>query len=59
VPAAVVNERIDLVLTKDLGPAWFGRDTSILSADLVGKTKPASGIFTSDHAGLVVKMQLP
>jgi endonuclease/exonuclease/phosphatase family metal-dependent hydrolase len=58
VPAAVCNERIDLVLTKGLGPMWFGRDSSVLSAELVGRTKPASGIFTSDHAGLVVKVEL-
>jgi endonuclease/exonuclease/phosphatase family metal-dependent hydrolase len=59
VPATFLNERIDLVLTKGFGPMWFGRDTAVISADLVGKTKPASGIFTSDHAGLVVKVQLP
>jgi endonuclease/exonuclease/phosphatase family metal-dependent hydrolase len=59
VPAVVINERIDLVLTKGFGPLWFGRDASVVSAELVGRTKPASGIFTSDHAGLVVKIQLP
>jgi hypothetical protein len=30
----------------------------VVSAELVGRTKPASGIFTSDHAGLVVKIEL-
>jgi endonuclease/exonuclease/phosphatase family metal-dependent hydrolase len=59
VPSTIINERIDLVLTKGFGPTWFGRDTSVLSADLVGKTRPSSGVFTSDHAGLVVKIQLP
>jgi endonuclease/exonuclease/phosphatase family metal-dependent hydrolase len=59
VPAVVCNERIDLVLTKGLGQTWFGRDSSVQSAELVGRTKPASGVFTSDHAGLMVKIQLP
>jgi endonuclease/exonuclease/phosphatase family metal-dependent hydrolase len=58
-PAAVINERIDLVLTKGFGPLWFGRVAVVVSAELVGMTKPASGIFTSDHAGLVVRIQLP
>ena len=59
VPAAVVNERIDLVFTKGFGPLWFGRDTSVVSAEMTGKTRPASGVFTSDHAGVVVTIQLP
>jgi endonuclease/exonuclease/phosphatase family metal-dependent hydrolase len=59
VPAAVINERIDLVLTKGFGQRWFGRDTSVVSADLVGRAKSSAGVFTSDHAGLVVKLQLP
>jgi len=59
VPAAVINERIDLVFTKGFGPLWFGRDTAVVSAVMTGQSKPASGIFTSDHAGVVVIIQLP
>ena len=59
VPAAVTNERIDLIFTRGFGPVWFGHDSMVIGADLVGTTKGSSGLFTSDHAGLVVKIQLP
>ena len=51
-------ERIDLIFTRNIGTTWFGRDTGVISASYTGMTKPAAGAWTSDHAGLVVKLQM-
>jgi len=48
------NERIDLILGGGPMQFWLGRAPAILSAVRTGTTPP----FGSDHAGLVVKLQL-
>lgn len=48
------NERIDLIFTGGSVSLWFGRNPNLLSSERTGTTGP----WTSDHAGVVVKLQL-
>jgi endonuclease/exonuclease/phosphatase family metal-dependent hydrolase len=52
------NERIDLIFTYGLKPNWFTGGLPVVSAERTGVTMPASGPWASDHAGLVVKVQV-
>ena len=51
---ATPNERIDLIFTGSLLPLWTGHAPVAVSAVRTGMTPP----YASDHAGLVVKLQL-
>jgi endonuclease/exonuclease/phosphatase family metal-dependent hydrolase len=53
--AAPMSERIDLVLTRGLKNIGFSRGLQVISAQRTGMTP---GAWASDHAGLVVKLQL-
>jgi endonuclease/exonuclease/phosphatase family metal-dependent hydrolase len=48
------NERIDLIFTGGSVSLWFGRNPNLLSSERTATTGP----WTSDHAGVVVKLQL-
>ena len=48
------NERIDLIFAGGPLQFWLGHTPAILSAVRTGTTPP----YGSDHAGLVVKLQL-
>jgi endonuclease/exonuclease/phosphatase family metal-dependent hydrolase len=48
-------ERIDLVLTRALQPTFFSPGLRVLSAE---RTATESGATASDHAGVVVRLQL-
>jgi endonuclease/exonuclease/phosphatase family metal-dependent hydrolase len=51
---AAPDERIDLIFTGSLLPLWTGHAPVAVSAVRTGMTPP----YASDHAGLVVKLQL-
>jgi endonuclease/exonuclease/phosphatase family metal-dependent hydrolase len=51
---ATPNERIDLIFAGGSLQFWFGQTPTVVSAVRTGATPP----FASDHAGLVVKLQL-
>jgi endonuclease/exonuclease/phosphatase family metal-dependent hydrolase len=53
--STVPNERIDLVFSRGLRYVGFTRGLPVVSAERTGM---ASGNYASDHAGLVVKLQL-
>jgi endonuclease/exonuclease/phosphatase family metal-dependent hydrolase len=51
---ATPNERIDLIFAGGPLQLWMGQTPAVVSAVRTGATPP----YASDHAGLVVKLQL-
>ena len=57
-----LNRRLDHVLVRHFGDLWPRGSATPVRAELVGddvSDKTASGLWPSDHAGMVVTMQLP